>query len=117
MESISAVDVHYVQVLNQTTGQRATRLRLGTDGLFGAAVPLREGANQLEVFARASDGTTNRANVTVHYQPGGQKSLDLEIFLENEKNLQVEIERLGKSREEIQIEVERLRERGNMFGR
>jgi von Willebrand factor type A domain len=117
MESISAVDVHYVQVLNQTTGQRATRLRLGTDGLFGAAVPLREGANQLEVFARASDGTTNRANVTVHYQPGGQKSLDLEIFLENEKNLQVEIERLGKSREEIQIEVERLRAQGNIFAR
>jgi hypothetical protein len=114
MESISAVDVHYVQVVNQTTGQKASRMRLAADGLFGAAVPLTEGANQLEVFARASDGTTNRANVTVHYQPGGQKSLDLEIFLEKEKQLQVDIERLGKTIEEIQTEAERLRRPGGL---
>jgi hypothetical protein len=110
MESISAVDVHHVQVLNQTTGEKATRMRLGADGFFGAAVPLRQGANQIEVFARASDGTANRANVTVYYQAGTQKSLDLEIFLEKEKKLQIEIERLGKTREEIQSEVERLRQ-------
>jgi von Willebrand factor type A domain len=117
MESISAVDVQYVQVLNQTTGQKATRMRLAADGLFGAAVPLREGPNQLEVLARASDGTTNRANVTVHYQPGGQKSVDLEIFLEKEKKLQVEIERLGKTAEEIHMDVERLRQQGSVSGR
>lgn len=64
-------------------------MRLGADGLFGAAVPLSEGANQIEVFARASDGTTSRANVTVYYHGGTQRSLDLEIFLEKEKKLQV----------------------------
>jgi hypothetical protein len=111
LESISAVDVHYLQVLNQTTGEKATRLRLGADGLFGAAIPLAEGANQLEVFARSSDGATNRANVTVYYQAGAQKSLDLEIFLEREKKLQVEIERLGKTREQVQLEADRLRQR------
>jgi hypothetical protein len=114
LESTSVVDVHYVQVLNQTTGQKATRMRLGADGLFGAAVPLAEGANQLEVFARASDGSTNRANVTVYYQAGAQKSLDLEIFLEREKKLQVEIERLGKTREEVQLEAERLRQQSGL---
>ena len=114
MESVSAVDVHFVQVLNQTTGQKATRMRLGADGLFGAAVPLTEGANQIEVFARASDGTTSRANLTVYYQAGAQKSLDLEIFLEKEKKLQVEIERLGKTREEVQLEVERLRQQSGV---
>jgi hypothetical protein len=108
MEGISAVDVQYVQIINQTTGRKATRLRLAADGLFAAAVPLTGGANQIEVFARASDGATKRASVMVYYQPGKQRSLDLELFLENEKKLQVEIERLGKSPEEIQMEVERL---------
>jgi hypothetical protein len=36
--------------------------------------------------------------------------LDLEVFLEKEKKLQIEIERLGKTAEEIQREVERLRQ-------
>ena len=111
MESISAVDIYFVQVINQTTGQKAIRTRLGADGFFAAAIPLAEGPNQIEVFARAGDGSTNRANVTVYYQAGTQRSLDLEVFLEKEKKLQIEIERLGKTAEEIQREVERLRQR------
>jgi len=107
METISAVDVHSVQVLNRTTGQRANRTRLGADGLFGAAVPVAEGANHIEVFARSSGGATNRADITVYYETGSQKSLDLEIFLEKEKRLHVEVERLGKTREEVQIEIGR----------
>ena len=109
MESISAVDIHYIQVVNQTTGQKASHTRLAADGFFAAAVPLAQGRNQLEVFARGSDGSTNRGRVTVYYQPGTQRSLDLEIFLEKEKKLQVEIERLGKTGEDIQAEVERNR--------
>jgi hypothetical protein len=107
MESISTVDVQSVQVLNQTTGQKATRTRLGADGFFGSAVPVVEGSNHIQVFARASDGSTNRASVMINYQTGSQKALDLEIFLEKEKKLQVEIERLGKTREEVQLEIER----------
>jgi hypothetical protein len=117
MESISAVDVHYVQVVNQTTGQKATRTRLAADGFFAAAVPLAQGPNQIEVLARGNDGSINRANVTVYYQTGAQRALDLEIFLENEKKLQVEIERLGKTPEEIQREVERLRQQNANPGR
>jgi Mg-chelatase subunit ChlD len=109
MESISAVDVHHVQVVNQTTGQKASRTRLGADGFFAAAVPLAQGPNQIEVLVRASDGSTNRANVAVYYQSGTQLAVDLEIFLEKEKKLEVEIERLGKTAEEIQREVEVLR--------
>jgi hypothetical protein len=98
MESISAVDVHQLQITNRTTGEKATRTRLAADGFFGAAVPLTPGLNELEVFARSSDGSSNSAQLTVHYQPGAQKSLDLDIFLEREKSLQVEIDRLGKTR-------------------
>jgi Beta-lactamase superfamily domain len=41
--------------------------------------------------------TIGRDTITVHYQPGGNRSLDLDVFLEREKNLKLEVERLGKS--------------------
>src|SRR5438034_1112850 len=110
VENISVVGVDYVQVVNQTMGQKATQLRLAADGFFSSAVPVVEGRNQIEVIARASDGKTGRDSITIYYQPGTQKSLELEVFLEKEKNLKLQVERLGKSQEEIQRDVERGRE-------
>jgi hypothetical protein len=110
LENISIVGVDYVQIVNQTTGQKATQLRLAADGFFSSAVPVAEGRNQIDVLARGSDGTNSRESITVYYQPGTQKSLELEVFLEKEKNLQLEVDRLGKSPAEIQREVERNRE-------
>jgi hypothetical protein len=106
------VGVDYVQIVNRTNGQKATQLRLAADGFFSSAVPVVEGSNQIEVYARASDGTNGRDSVTVYYQTGTQKSLDLEVFLEKEKKLKLEVERLGRSPEDIQRDVERNREDG-----
>ena len=112
VENISLVGVDYVQVVNQTTGQKATQLRLAADGFFSSAVPVAEGRNQIDVFARASDGSTKRDSVSIFYQSGNQRSLDLEVFLEREKNLKLEVERLGRSPAEIQKETEKSREDG-----
>jgi hypothetical protein len=97
VENISVVGVDYVQLVNQTTGQKATHLRLAADGFFSAAVPVAEGKNQIDVYARASDGSNGRDTITVYYQSGSQKSLELEVFLEREKKLKLEIERLGRT--------------------
>ena len=110
VENISVVGVDFVQIVNQTIGQKATNLRLAADGFFSSAVPVVEGLNQIDVFARASDGTTGRDSITVYYQSGTQKSLELEVFLEREKKLKLEVERLGRSQAEIQRDVERGRE-------
>jgi von Willebrand factor type A domain len=110
LENISVVGVDYVQIVNQTMGQKATHLRLAADGFFASAVPVVEGRNQIEAFARASDGSNGHDSITVYYQPGGQKSLELEVFLEKEKKLQLEVDRLGKSQSEIQRDIERNRE-------
>lgn len=110
LENISVVGVDYVQIVNQTTGQKATQLRLAADGFFASAVPVAEGRNQIDVLARASDGSNARETINVYYQSGNQKSLELEVFLEKEKNLQLEVERLGKSSAEIQREIERNRQ-------
>jgi hypothetical protein len=110
VENISVVGIDYVQVINRTSGQKATQHRLSADGFFSSALPVVEGANQIDVFARASDGTNATDSITVYYQPGTQKSLDLEIFLEKEKKLELEIKRLGRSPAEIQRDVERNRQ-------
>jgi Mg-chelatase subunit ChlD len=110
VENVSVVGVDYVQVINRTSGQKATQNRLSADGFFSSAVPVVEGANQIDVFARASDGSNATDSIMVYYQAGTQKSLDLEIFLEKEKKLDLEIKRLGKSPDEIQRDVERNRE-------
>jgi hypothetical protein len=110
VENISVVGVEYVQILNQTMGQKATQTRLGADGFFSSAVPVVEGRNQIDVFARASDGSTGKDSITIYYQSGNQKSLDLEVFIEKEKNLKLQVDRLGKSQTEIQQETERNRE-------
>ena len=110
LENISVVGVDFVQIVNQTIGQKATQLRLAADGFFSAAVPVAEGRNQIEVFARASDGSNSRDSITIFYQSGNQKSLELEVFLEKERKLKLEVDRLGRSPAEIQREVERNRE-------
>jgi len=110
VENISVVGVDYVQIVNQTSGQKATQLRLAADGFFSSAVPVVEGRNQIDVFARASDGSNGRDSIVVFYQPSNQKSLELEVFLEKEKKLQLEVERLGKSQADIQRDVERNRQ-------
>ncbi len=110
LENVSVVGVDYVQVFNETTGQKASHLRLATDGYFASSVPVVEGLNRLQVLARASDGTTARDSIFLYYERGHQRSLDVEVFLEKERNLKVEVERLGKSKEEIQREIERSKE-------
>jgi Mg-chelatase subunit ChlD len=110
LENISIVGVDHVEVLNETTGKRATQLRLAADGFFSSALPVVEGVNRIQVLARASDGSIARDSISIHYQRSNQRSLDLEVFLEKEKSLKLEVERLGKSREEIQREIDRSRE-------
>jgi hypothetical protein len=112
MDQVSVVGVDYVQVVNQTTGQKSSNLRLAADGFFSAALPVVEGRNQIDVYARGSDGSNSRASIIVFYQSGTQKSLELEVFLEREKKLKLDLERLGKSPEEIQRDVERNRQEG-----
>lgn len=112
MDQISVVGIDFVQIVNQTSGQKAANLRLAADGFFAAALPVVEGKNQIDVLARASDGSNSRASISVFYQSGTQKSLELEIFLEREKKLKLEVERLGKTPEEIQRDVERQRQEG-----
>jgi Mg-chelatase subunit ChlD len=110
LENLSVVGVNHVEVINETTGHRASQLRLGPDGSFSSALPVVDGLNRIQVLARSSDGAFGRDSISVYYHRGDQRSLELEVFLERERNLKLEVEKLGRSREEIQREVDRIRQ-------
>jgi hypothetical protein len=111
VDKVSAVGVDSIQVTNETIEQKAVQSRLAVDGFFASAGPVVEGLNRIQVLGRASDGSVAQDTITVHYQPGKERSLALEVFvknekrsldlevsLEKEKRLKLEIERLGKER-------------------
>ena len=112
VDKISAVGVDSIQVINETIQQKALQSRLAIDGFFASAVPVVEGSNRIQVLGRASDGSIGRDIITVRYAPGGKRSLDLEVFLEREKNLKLQVERLGKSSDQIRSDVDRNRKEG-----
>ncbi|HYB12598.1 MAG TPA: VWA domain-containing protein, partial [Myxococcota bacterium] len=86
IEQVNFANIDEITVKNLTTGKPADVERAKADGSFGALVPLQEGKNRLEIYARASDGAESRANVTVVYVPGTQDPvLPVELItLENQ---------------------------------
>lgn len=96
LEKISVVGVDYVEVTNQTLARRSTQMRLAADGFFSAAVPMREGKNRIRVLARSSTGAVSQKLITVDFRQGGQRSMELEVFLEKERQLNQGIEKLGR---------------------
>jgi hypothetical protein len=112
LDRVSVVGVEYVQIFNDTTGGKASHLRLGADGFFSAAVPVVAGINRVQVLARSSDGSVARDAITINYQPSSERSLKLQIFLEQEKTLDSQVDRLGKSREAVEKEIDQARGQG-----
>jgi hypothetical protein len=110
LDTVSVVGVELVQAVNETTKQRASHVRLAADGFFSAAVPVVVGLNRIQVSARASDGSVGRHAVSIEYQAGDQRSLEVEVFLEKERSLSAGVEKLGRSREEIQTESDRVKQ-------
>ena len=110
LERTSVVGVDLVQMFNETTGIKASHLRLATDGFFSGAVPVVEGANRIQVVARASDGSLARDTITVNYRRSDQRSVDVQVYLENEKSLDLQVERLGRSKEAVDQEINQNRE-------
>jgi hypothetical protein len=86
IEQVNFANIDEITVKNLTTGKPADVERARADGNFGALVPLQEGKNKLEVYARASDGAESRAQITVVYVPGTQNPvLPVELItLEND---------------------------------
>jgi Mg-chelatase subunit ChlD len=70
IENVNFANLERLSVRNQTLDRPAAELVQKADGGFGALVPLQPGRNVIEVYAKASDGTEARANISVQAVAG-----------------------------------------------
>jgi hypothetical protein len=70
VDTVSFANLESLQIRNVTSGEAATDSVVNADGSFGALVPVKAGLNRLQVVAKATDGTSTQAEVTVSYAPG-----------------------------------------------
>ena len=110
VEAVAALRVQRVTVTNTTTRERARVVQLNPDGTFDSLVPLRPGANRLEVMAIATDGGTALQNVTVNYQKPSQKRLDVTVEeaqqLEKLLEIQIQEDESGLPDRDLFLEIE-----------
>jgi hypothetical protein len=122
IEGVSLVDLAEIRVRNLTTQKDAAEVEVRLDGSFGALLDLAPGRNRIEVYARATDGSESRREVTLHYAPGAPlpelppslvatKNLLLERRLETLKQVGLGIEREAaeRTRGELALEIQRER--------
>lgn len=85
LEESSTVGVTHVEIRNETTGETATNVTLGSDGSFTSVVPVRTGRNRIRVRARAGQGGGATAYLLVNFELTDQRSLELDVFLRDQQ--------------------------------
>ena len=122
-EQIDFSEIDSLSVTNQTTGAEADYLTQSADGRFTALLNMQEGRNRIEVFARATDGSQMRREISVEFVPGAEaQQLSLrEIAQRNRllanrlrdlkhRRMELQTERDERVRQELQAEIEQQRE-------
>jgi hypothetical protein len=122
IENVDFANLDQLTVHNRTLDRAATELVQKADGGFGALVPVQPGRNVIEVFARASDGTEARAQVTVEHLQGTSPVatppalVSLRNQLLEQRIVSLRRDRIATAREhqeelrrELEIEIERER--------
>jgi len=121
-ENVSFASVAELEVKNSTTGEDSEYEIQNADGSFSALVPVIEGMNVLEVYAKSTEGTEERQTVRVRYVPGsGASDLNPRLLaqrnrlMENrlldlqQRSIEIEAERDDRVRRELMVEIERER--------
>jgi hypothetical protein len=108
LQGVSFANVDDVVVTNLTTGEISYDVQLSPDGSFAAFVPVREGANRVEVAALASDGGEERVQLELRFEKSGLTARELAVELERIKERNRALMRLI---EQKRIEAFRERQR------
>lgn len=121
-ENVDFAQIDELRVHNKTTSDPASYVVRNPDGSFSALLPMRDGKNVIEVYARANDGTESRQYVRVKFLPeADMQRLDARLtsqrnrLLENrlldlkQKSLEIREERDETVRRDLMLEIERER--------
>ena len=98
LPEIDFTEIEELRIVNLGSGQRALEQAQSPDGGFSALVPLKEGDNEIEVYARASNGDETSVRVTIGgpaRAPSETERLELERLeraLERARQLRIETE-------------------------
>ena len=119
IENVNFANLDQLTVRNATLDQPAAELVQKADGGFGALVPVQGGRNVIEVWARASDGTEARAQVTIQFLAGAKpvstppelvslrnQLLEKRIVTLRRDRIEAERERQDETRRKLEVEIE-----------
>lgn len=122
-EEVNFADISELRIKNKTTDKDAAYKIQNADGTFSALVPMKEGMNTLEVYARSSDGTEVTKQVRVKYLEGAKSDLldprllaQRNRLLENrlldlrQRSMEIQTERDESVRQDLLVEIEKERE-------
>ncbi len=99
LQGVSFANIDDVVITNLTTSEISYDVQLAPDGTFSAFVPVREGANKLQVTALASDGGEHSVELDLDFEKSGL----------SERELALELERIKKRNKELLKLIERKR--------
>jgi hypothetical protein len=104
-EDVSFSSIEKLEVRNKTTGKLADYVVPNPDGTFSALLAMNEGKNTLEVYARSTDGTEGRREVTVSFLAGAEAQ-QLSPRMMAQRNRLLENRLLDLQRRNIEIKTE-----------
>ena len=103
LSEINFSAIEELRIRNLTTDQRSSQQVLGPDGVYSALVPIRSGENEIEVYARSSDGSEKRERRSLVFESG---RLDAKQQAEVARLLELNFIELARKRERREIEIE-----------
>jgi len=105
-EDVSFSDIEEFRIKNKTTNAPADYLLRNADGTFSALIKMNEGMNEVEVYARSTDGTEGTRNLKVRFLESAEPQA-LDPALVTQRNRLMENALMDLKRERLEIETER----------
>jgi hypothetical protein len=124
VDTVNFANLETLEVRNVTHGEAASETIINADGSFGALVPVQPGLNRLQVVAKAADGTSTQAEVTVSYAPGAPSAqlprelvamrnrlLERRLIAIKRGRIEAERQAAEQARKELEIKIKSEREK------
>ncbi|MEX2208293.1 MAG: VWA domain-containing protein [Myxococcota bacterium] len=122
-EDVSFSDIDELRVRNKTTDVPAAELITNPDGSFSALLPMKVGENVIEAYARSTDGTAGRREITVKFLEGAEaqaltprmvaqrnRLLENRLLALQRRRVEIKADADEEVRRDLQVEIEKERE-------
>jgi hypothetical protein len=123
-EDVNFSDIDELSVRNKTTNAPASELITNPDGSFSALLPMKDGENVIEAFARSTDGTTGRREIKVKFLAGAEaqeltprmvaqrnRLLENRLLELQRRRVEIKTEADEEVRRDLQVEIEKERDK------